>query len=725
MTERVIAAPAPDRPGLPHRCGGVSCRHRARTDGSQLRRQRAEEPRATAVPPVVDEALRSPSQPLDAATRAFFEPRFGYDFGRVRVHADAQAASAARAIDALAYTVGSQIVFDGESAPLGTPRGRHVLAHELAHVAQHGRAGDAAALRLGAPDTAQEQAAHAAAAAIARGAAGRAALAVPAPAPGTVQRFSTQEHIAIGEGAYARANPRDQGSSGAAGEPTLDPAFVAQLRTYRLARGRNAPMTYGQLVAAADEVASLALLEEQDRERQGGGIRVPVLSYIWDKIGDTSHYLDLASRNLKHFHPHNFLAWQSWQWTALRTMNEARALLDEARAARTSRKTLLQTFDRLSARGRVAIEERDRLGSDEAGRARDRELEETIDGVTRQMSALVTELQEQHQLAETKTREAVSRAQRAVTINGFGNHFLTDAFAAGHIVTPRRDLIEGYSTRLLGVLPVGGVLHCANIPSLAWHDLDNKFGVLVNNRDNEEWVTYGDNFADTDPERDAKLKDSKPDPKSLSATMEHAVGATAISLQQLWAAAAGRPPSSLAPVLNKLPRPVLDKYPRWQPEQWELQLRYAAGEQVGADYGALGRTSAADRPREEVPNPSGEQIGAGVLSARATCVNLLSTFGYDQFVVPMLGRIRTEYAERFYVGSAAQTVSPDAVPEPQESVVGHVAVGSLVGGLGGALLGFALGGPLGAVIGGIVGLLGGGLVGGLLGRRRRRDEPAV
>jgi hypothetical protein len=679
------------------------------------------------VPSHVQEALHSPSQPLPAATRAFFEPRFGHDFGHVRLHTDQVAAASARSINALAYTAGARIVLDSGRVSPASRQGRHILGHELTHVVQQRQHafGAVAPLRLGPPATAQEREAEAVATAIDRGAVGPFALSAT-PAPRMVQRFSGSEHTQIGEAAYARANPRDYGSSGAAGEQPLDPAFVGKLQTFRYQRGRQAPMTYGQLVAAADNIASLALLEQQDRERQGGGLRVPVLSYLWDKIGDTTHYLDLASRNVKHFHPHNFMAWQAWQWTSLRTMRDARTLMEEARAARGERNTLLRRFDLLYDRGRAAIEERDRLGDDAVARARGTALDETIAGITRQMETLVSQAGEQHRLAESKTRAAVAGAQRAVTINGFGNHFLTDAFAAAHIVTPRRDLIEGYSTRLLGFIPVGGVLHCASVPSLAWHDLDNKFGVPVDNRDGEEWVTYGDNFADTDPERDAKLKDSNADPKSLSATLEHAVAATAMSIRQLWATASGPIPTSLAPVLNKLPRPKLDKYPRWQPQQWEVHLRYAAGEAVGADYGAIGMTpSSTPRPREEVPNPKGEQLGGSILSARATCLNLLSTFSYDSFVAPTLARIRSQYAERFYVGSAAQTAKPDAVPEPQESVVGHVAVGSLVGGLGGALLGFALGGPLGAVIGGIVGLLGGGLVGGLIGRQRRRDEATV
>jgi uncharacterized protein DUF4157 len=95
----------------------------------------------------VAEALASPGQPLDAATRAFIEPRFGHDFGRVRVHTDARAAESASAVQALAYTVGHNVVFGaGKYAP-GTSEGRRLLAHELAHVVQ--QAGSPTAARRG------------------------------------------------------------------------------------------------------------------------------------------------------------------------------------------------------------------------------------------------------------------------------------------------------------------------------------------------------------------------------------------------------------------------------------------------------------------------------------------------------------------------------------------------------------------------------------------------
>jgi hypothetical protein len=140
------------------------------------------------VPPIVHEVLRSPGQPLDATTRAYMEPRFGYDLSRVkvsgapkmtsaqltigaphdhyeqeadvlaykvtgmslpaaerrydfsgvRIHTDGRAAESARAVNALAYTVGNHVVVGaGQYAPT-TLSGKRLLAHELAHTIQQG-----------------------------------------------------------------------------------------------------------------------------------------------------------------------------------------------------------------------------------------------------------------------------------------------------------------------------------------------------------------------------------------------------------------------------------------------------------------------------------------------------------------------------------------------------------------------------------------------------------
>lgn len=81
-------------------------------------------------------AVRGSGQPLPEPVRTFFEQRFRQDFSGVRVHADARAAEAARAVDARAFTVGKDVVFgDGEYAP-ARKIGQKLLAHELTHVIQ-------------------------------------------------------------------------------------------------------------------------------------------------------------------------------------------------------------------------------------------------------------------------------------------------------------------------------------------------------------------------------------------------------------------------------------------------------------------------------------------------------------------------------------------------------------------------------------------------------------
>jgi hypothetical protein len=86
--------------------------------------------------PVLDVVGRGGGEPLDKGTRAEMEAGLGHDFGGVRVHTGPAAAASAKAVQAHAYTVGDEIVFDsGRYAP-STSEGRHRLAHELTHVVQ-------------------------------------------------------------------------------------------------------------------------------------------------------------------------------------------------------------------------------------------------------------------------------------------------------------------------------------------------------------------------------------------------------------------------------------------------------------------------------------------------------------------------------------------------------------------------------------------------------------
>lgn len=86
--------------------------------------------------PSVRNVLRAQGTPLDRATRAQFEPRFGHDFSNVRVHTDAQAATSARAVSARAFTFGEHVVFGANEYAPDTKRGATLLGHELGHVVE-------------------------------------------------------------------------------------------------------------------------------------------------------------------------------------------------------------------------------------------------------------------------------------------------------------------------------------------------------------------------------------------------------------------------------------------------------------------------------------------------------------------------------------------------------------------------------------------------------------
>lgn len=82
------------------------------------------------------QTLMGGGQPLPESARDFFEPRFGYDFSGVRVHTDGKAAQSARALNAMAFTAGREIVFCAGRYVPDTTEGKRLLAHELAHVVQ-------------------------------------------------------------------------------------------------------------------------------------------------------------------------------------------------------------------------------------------------------------------------------------------------------------------------------------------------------------------------------------------------------------------------------------------------------------------------------------------------------------------------------------------------------------------------------------------------------------
>src|SRR6478609_2520321 len=84
----------------------------------------------------VHDVISSGGRPLEPDVRTDMEGRLGADFGDVRVHDDGAAHDSAKAVNAHAYTVGSNVVFQRDAYDPSSTTGKTMLAHELTHVAQ-------------------------------------------------------------------------------------------------------------------------------------------------------------------------------------------------------------------------------------------------------------------------------------------------------------------------------------------------------------------------------------------------------------------------------------------------------------------------------------------------------------------------------------------------------------------------------------------------------------
>jgi hypothetical protein len=125
-------------PGSGGKCDECDKKNDKKSKEKVLQRASRGGPQPATIPPVVNQVLSSSGRPLDGSTRTFMESRFGHDFSQVRVHNDPVAAESARAVNARAYTVGQDIVFNRAEYQPHTTGGQRLLAHELAHTIQQG-----------------------------------------------------------------------------------------------------------------------------------------------------------------------------------------------------------------------------------------------------------------------------------------------------------------------------------------------------------------------------------------------------------------------------------------------------------------------------------------------------------------------------------------------------------------------------------------------------------
>jgi hypothetical protein len=148
------------------KAGGAAMWRAAERRAATLYRRAFDDKDAAPEDPAVVAALERAGRgaPLPAGVRRKMEDALGMSLERVRVHSDAVAAEAARAVRAEAFTVGEDIFFAEHAYAPDSRAGQKLLAHELTHVVQgwQGRGEPAGAgVRVSQPSDSLEQEADA------------------------------------------------------------------------------------------------------------------------------------------------------------------------------------------------------------------------------------------------------------------------------------------------------------------------------------------------------------------------------------------------------------------------------------------------------------------------------------------------------------------------------------------------------------------------------------
>jgi hypothetical protein len=424
-----------------------------------------------------------------------------------------------------------------------------------------------------------------------------------------IQRFTTTEHTEIGNLAYqlARQDMKAVGPD--------SPLRSLLIQGSRFRWGEKVK-TYGDVVADADFFDTLGDYMTGRGERATG-------------LMGTIDVGRLATRNLPHFTPHNIRRWKALHAWAIDRMVFAHDQLQYAT-------DLLHDIDPLLQRARAAI----LAGEDERAE--------------RLLGAYRVRFERVRPRIERIIPAARKLAWEALLQNGFAEHYLTDAFSAGHLITPRNEILQeegigpeehppSRAQAVRGALfPTWSELRelRAQARSLAWHDLDNYYGVEVRAADPGfgPWMACGDSCS----ERTAN--------SHWHATRAAAIRADEESIKDLWRAGLnGERPADFSAVLDLLPRPTWRNYPGWGASEWRNQLKYIRGE------------STPHAPGTQLPD-----IVTGVLWPVEHCVELepwcwnrfvgtsrdwVERWSYGAWVQPWINKVKASAGTRYdYAG---------------------------------------------------------------------------
>ncbi|WP_329321413.1 eCIS core domain-containing protein [Streptomyces sp. NBC_01262] len=387
----------------------------------------------------VGRALDSAGEPLGPGVRREMEARLGADLDAVRVHTGTAADESARSLNARAYAVGADVVFGAGQYDPSTPAGRHVLAHELTHVVQQGP--DVGPLRPGPGPAAAEREAHD----VARSASGAAGVHPPVrrdpAAAGHVQCYDSFEHIQLGDTSaggptryillecHARDLP-------AHATPTVGwpPEWILRYNrgTPQQRRAITEGLTYGEILALSGDMyaeidprtTATSVVGTMQRINHASLLEIyELVKLLHYRPGEDPRHPEVASTD------------EVQRATGGRFMTLAKQNLSHFSNVNSGRNNLDTWRD-----GHVAA----------------------------------------------LSLAAAGDANGAWAMNAASDHFLTDAFAAGHSRPDREKDMQGG--------PVG------QTSSKVHHDLDNENGVPVHNARGDRWIAYGDDHLNDTPD---------------------------------------------------------------------------------------------------------------------------------------------------------------------------------------------------------------------------------
>ena len=398
--------------------------------------------RAAAVTDVVRKSADTLGRPLDPATREYMEPRFGHDFSRVRIHTDESASTLAGAIGTPAYTVGRDIIFGADRYAPQTGGGRQLLAHELAHVVQQADSvafGRGEALAYGAPPAAELEAVAASRAVLDGAVAG--APSFRTGCQPVLQRYEAGEHAQFGEAGDALKELVDKKAFQYKVKQGEMPGTIAarygvteeDLRAANGGKLRTWKATSGAGTVQGFNAGETILIPPAVNAAVKGALQTKELRFAIN--GATVDYGQGIAMGDLFKDPRDMLA------ATDATLTELQKLIEKDKAGPAGVVTAKEWDD---ATGPATGGKYSELAlKNEAHFAPSSPALAPVSG--KSSDDHKSSWEKYHALAISESQ--AGNKDKALALNAFADHFLTDAFAAGHLFN-KRDVMELFNSKL-------------------------------------------------------------------------------------------------------------------------------------------------------------------------------------------------------------------------------------------------------------------------------------